>query len=72
MEAHPDRGLVRVFGDNFLGGPLYEGDSARTIVMYDGAGTPVVILARMADNSWTMGTARDSDWETVRKRFGVD
>lgn len=68
----PAKGLVRIYGPNMFMGPLFESSDARTIVMYDGDGTPCVILARLVDNTWAMGTSRDSDWDAVKKRFGVE
>lgn len=64
-------GKIRVFGTNMLAGPLFESKDAQTIVMYDENGKPCVLLARMADNTWAMGTCVDDDWEAVKKRFGV-
>lgn len=73
MENKTDsqEGVVRVFGKNILAGPLYEGTDANTIIMYDGNGNPTVILARMVDKKWVMGSSIDSDWEAVKQRFGV-
>ena len=69
---NPDyRGKLRVFGKNMLAGPLFESGDAQTIVMYDDGGMPCVILARLVDNTWAMGTCQDEDWEAVKRRFGV-
>lgn len=65
------KGLVRVFGKNMLAGPLFESNDAQTIVMCDENGDPCVILTRMIDNQWAMGTCADEDWEAVKQRFGV-
>jgi len=65
------RGKIRVFGKNMLAGPLFESSDAQTIVMYDDNGTPCVLLARLVDNTWAMGTVADDDWENVKQRFGV-
>lgn len=54
-----------------LAGPLFETRDAQTIVMYDDAGKPCVLLARLVDNTWAMGTCADPDWEAVRARFGI-
>ena len=62
---------VRVYGGNILAGPLFESADARTVVLCDGSGEPTVILARMDDNAWIMGTKSDKDWEEVKARFGV-
>jgi len=65
------RGKIRVFGRNMLAGPLFESSDAQTIVMYDDKGSPCVLLARLVDNTWAMGTVADEDWENVKQRFGV-
>ena len=68
----PDyRGSIRVFGKNMLAGPLFESKDAQTIVMYDEKGIPCVLLARMVDNTWAMGTCADEDWEAAKRQFGV-
>lgn len=54
-----------------LAGPLFESSDAKTIVMYDEAGKPCVLLSRLVDNTWAMGTCADEDWEAVKQRFGV-
>lgn len=70
-ETDSQEGVVRVFGKNILAGPLYEGTDANTIVMYDGKGNPTVILAKMVDKKWVMGSSLDSDWEAFKSRYGV-
>jgi hypothetical protein len=71
-QNNPDyRGSIRIFGKNMLAGPLFESKDAQTIVMYDGKGTPCVLLVRMVDNTWAMGTCADEDWEAVKRQFGV-
>ena len=70
-QSHDYRGKVRVFGKNMLAGPLFESSDAQTIVMYDEKGAPCVLLARIIDNTWAMGTVADEDWEAVKQRFGV-
>ena len=70
-DTNHSEGVVRVFGKNILAGPLYEGTDANTIVMYDGKGNPTVILARMVDKKWVMGSSVDPDWGAFKSRFGV-
>lgn len=65
------RGKIRVFGRNMLTGPLFESSEAQTLVMYDESGKPCVLLARLVDNTWAMGTCADEDWDAVKARFGV-
>ena len=72
VPVDPAKGLVRIYGPNMFAGPLFESSDARTIVLYDGDGVPCVLLARLVDNTWAMGTCKDSDWDAVKKRFGVE
>lgn len=65
------RGKIRIFGKNMLAGPIFESPDAQTIVMYDENGKPCVLLSRLIDNTWAMGTCADEDWESVKQRFGV-
>ena len=65
------RGRIRVYGRNFLAGPLFVSSEARTLVMDDDRGEPCVLIARLDDNTWVMGTKADKDWEEVKARFNV-
>lgn len=71
-QAVAGRGSVRVYGRNFLAGPLFETSDAQTVVMCDDDGKACVILARMVDNTWVMAASADKDWEAAKAQLGVD
>ena len=72
MKPDPYKGIIKVYNSNIINGPIFESTEANTVVMCDENGEPVVILARMVDNTWVMGTNKDDDWDAVKKRFGVE
>lgn len=65
------RGRVRIYGNNILAGPLFMSSDVKTVILDDDAGQPCVLLARLEDNTWIMGTKADEDWDAVKARFGV-
>ena len=64
-------GAIRVFGRNALAGPEYESKDSRLVVLYGSDDRPCMIMARMSDETWLVGTCADGDWEAVKSRFGV-
>ena len=72
MADEPDpRGRVRIYGKNILAGPLFMSSDVKTVILDDDVGQPCVLLARLEDNTWIMGTKADKDWNEVKARFGV-
>lgn len=71
MPERDPRGRIRVYGKNMLAGPMFASSEAKTLVMDDDYGQPCVIISRLDDNTWVMGTKADKDWEAVKARFGV-
>lgn len=64
-------GKIRIFEKNALKGPIFETSDANTIIMYDENDEPCVLLTRLINNTWAMGSKADDDWEAVKANFGV-
>lgn len=64
-------GKIRIFEKNALKGPIFETSDANTIIMYDENDEPCVLLTRLVNNTWVMGSKADDDWEAVKANFGV-
>lgn len=64
-------GKVTVYGKDILKPPLCDSADAQMIVVRDQAGTPAILLVRLAGDSWGLSTPDDKDWPEMCVRFGL-
>lgn len=62
---------VKVFGSNYLTGPLLDTDDANLIVFLDLNDEPKAAFARIDDTKFIFGSAADSDWCQFKRRYGL-
>lgn len=62
---------VTVLGDSILKPPLLESDDAKTIVIRDEAGRPLLLVVNIREDTWGVSSSQDKDWQNVLQRFGV-
>lgn len=64
-------GRVTVYGPDVMRPPLCDDDSAQMVVVRNASGDPVVLLVRLAGDTWGLSTPDDRDWEAMCVRFGL-
>ena len=64
-------GRVTVYGRNILRPPLCDDADAQMVVVRNVAGEPIVLLARLAGDTWGLSTPDDKDWNAMCVRFGL-
>ena len=64
-------GGVEVYGGNMFAAPLLSTLDAVKVVVRGSSGEPVMFVQRMADDTWSLYTRADHDWESGKARYGV-
>lgn len=64
-------GRVTVYGRDMMRAPLCDDRDAQIIVIRDVADSPIVLMVRLAGDTWGMCTPDDKDWNEMCIRFGV-
>ena len=64
-------GRVTVYGSNVMRPPLCDDQDAQMVVVRSVSGAPMIILYRLAGDSWGMSTPDDKDWSAVCVRLGL-
>lgn len=64
-------GNVVVYGPNIMRPPLCDDPTAQMVVIRNVAGDPIILLVRLAGDTWGMSTPDDKDWPEVCIRFGL-
>lgn len=64
-------GRVTVYGPDMLRAPLCDDESAQMVVVRNAAGEPIVLLVRLAGDTWGLSTPDDKDWSAMCIRFGL-
>lgn len=72
MKSVHDGESLQVFGKNILKGPLLDTDEATSVVIRGADGTPMFIIAKIADQTWVVSKEDDEDFEEVLGRFGIE
>lgn len=72
MKSVHDGESLQVFGKNILKGPLLDTDEATSVVIRGSDGTPMFIIAKIADQTWVVSKEDDEDFDEVLGRFGIE
>ena len=64
-------GRVTVYGSNVMRPPLCDDPDASMVVVRSRSGDPMILLVRMAGDTWGMSTPDDKDWGAMCVRFGL-
>ena len=64
-------GRVTVYGSNVMRPPLCDDPDAQMVVVRSVSGDPMIILYRLAGDSWGLSTPDDRDWGAVCVRLGL-
>ena len=70
-EARTSGGRVTVYGHDVLRAPLCDDADAQMVVVRNVAGDPIVLLVRLAGDTWGLTTPDDADWAAMCVRFGL-
>lgn len=62
---------VKVFGSDYLKGPILDTDDANLIVFLDLNDQPQAAFARIDETRFIFGSADQPDWEQFKRRFGL-
>lgn len=64
-------GRVTVYGPDIMRPPLCDDASAQMVVVRNASGSPIMLLVRLAGDTWGLSTPDDRDWEAMCTRFGL-
>lgn len=64
-------GRVTVYGHDMLRPPLCDDADAQMVVVRNMSGEPIILLARLAGDTWGLSTPDDEDWGAMCVRFGL-
>ena len=64
-------GRVTVYGSDVMRPPLCDDPDAQMVVVRSVSGDPIILLVRMAGDTWGMSTPDDRDWGAMCVRFGL-
>lgn len=64
-------GNVTVYGKDVLTAPLCDSPDAQMVVVRSVAGEPIILLVRLAGDTWGLSTPDDKDWGAMCVRFGL-
>ena len=64
-------GRVTVYGHDVLRAPLCDDADAQMVVVRNASGDPIVLLVRLAGDTWGLSTPDDKDWPEMCVRFGL-
>jgi len=64
-------GRVTVYGKDVMRPPLCDDPDAQMVVVRSVSGAPMIILYRLAGDSWGLSTPDDKDWGAVCVRLGL-
>jgi hypothetical protein len=71
MENKKTKWSVKVFGSDFLKGPVLDTDDVKLVVFFDTNDQPQAAFARIDDTKFMFGSAGQEDWEQFKRRFGL-
>ena len=64
-------GRVTVYGKDVMRPPLCDDPDAQIVVVRSVSGAPMLLLVRMAGDTWGLSTPDDKDWEATCIRLGL-
>lgn len=64
-------GRVTVYGKNIMRPPLCDDPDAQMVVVRSVSGDPMLLLYRLAGDTWGLSTPDDKDWGAMCVRFGL-